>query len=169
MQFRPFLLIPIIFILLLLQSTFFAYLPIGGVYLQATVAFVIAWGLWAEPVESLTVAFIAGLLIDLLSVAPMGSSSIGLMVGLIVIQPFRVLLQNSRLVFPIILALGAMLTFRLATLLFQRLAGYPTPATTWQALPATIILHALVALPQYWFLRIISASTRRSTSRQINL
>ncbi len=168
MQFRPFLLIPIILVLLLLQSTFFAYFPIGGIYLQATVTFVIAWGLWAEPVESLTVAFIAGLLIDLLSTAPLGGSSIGLMIGLLAIQPFRVLLRNSRLVIPILLALGSMLTFRLAALLFQRIAGYPTSAEMWQTLPTTITLHALVALPQYWLLRLISAGTRPS-SRQINL
>ncbi len=167
MHLRPFLLIPIILILLLFQSTFFAYLPIGGVYLQATISFVIAWGLWAEVVESLTVAFIAGLLIDLLSTAPMGSSSIGLMAGLLAIQPFRVLLRNSRLVFPIILALGAMLMFRLATLLFQRIAGYPTSAELWRTLSATIILHALVALPLYWLLRLVSAGSR--PSRQINL
>jgi rod shape-determining protein MreD len=168
MQLRPLLLIPILLILSLLQGTFFAYIPIGDIYLQATVAFVIAWGLWAEPVESLTVAFVAGLLIDLLSAAPIGSSSIGLMLGLLAIQPFRILLRNSRLVLPIVLAIGAMLTFRLAALLFQRIAGYPTSAEMWRNLPATVILHALVALPQYWLLRIISASSRASSSRQIN-
>ena len=164
MQLRPLLLIPLILILLLLQGTFFAYVPIGGAYLQAVVALTLAWGLWAEPVESLTVAFFAGLAIDLLSTAPLGSSSVALMLALTIIQPFRVLLTNSRIVVPVVLGLGGMLTFRLTSLLFQRIAGYPIGSEAWQSLPATVILHALVALPIYWILRAISASTRRTRS-----
>lgn len=163
----PLLALPVLLPLVLLQGTLFSYLVVGGVVVQMAVVVVIAVGLWRDSAESLIWAVIAGLLLDINSMAPLGSSAIALMLAMLAIAPFRSNLAYNRVVLPILLAAIAMLVYLLASLIIYRVSGIPTIQEWVGRFPARIAVHALIAVPLYWLLQIGNLFNRRPS--QINL
>lgn len=159
--------LPVLIALILLQSTLFAYVPIAGVPVQAAVVLVLAIALWRESAESVIWAFTAGLLIDLNSIAPFGSSALALMIAIVVISPFRANLLYNRVILPFLLAVGAMVLFQLIYFLLLRLSNRPINGHVLAQLPTIVLVHALLAVPLYWLLRATNRLSRQPY--QINL
>lgn len=150
--------IPVVVLLVVLQSVFVSYLQILGVTIQIVPAFVIAWALLKGrgSADTVAFAFLAGLLVDILSISPMGLTSLALMVAVITLFPIQANIETSRLLLPIILAGVAMLTFILVNLLLMRISGY---AINWQmigTIPQNVVMHALFILPLYWVVTFIN-------------
>ncbi len=163
----PLLAIPVLLPLVLLQSALFSYVRVGGVIVQVAVVVVLAVALWRSSAETIVWAIVAGLLLDLTSIAPLGSSALALILAVLAIAPFRDNLTYNRVLLPLLLAAGAMLVYQLSYLLLLRISGIPANAAWVSELPTRIIVHAMLALPLYWLLRATGFTTRRTP--QINL
>ena len=161
MSLMPFLSIPVMAVLLVLQSAFFSYATVLGTPVQIMVVVVLAWAMWRGSAEGSVWAFFAGLFIDYGSISPMGISSAALILAVVTISPFFPNLPYNRLTLPILLAGVAMITFQLTTLLLLRLTGYPINANLLGLIPVTTVLHALVTLPVFWFVSSFRRYTRR--------
>lgn len=159
--------IPVLLLLVLLQSSLFSYLQIGGVTVQVAVLVTIAVALWRSSAEAVTWAFIAGILIDLNSIGPLGGSAFALILAVLVITPFRVTLAYNRVLLPLLLAGACTLVFLLASLIIFRIAGTPPLDDYSSQIPARVIVHALIIVPLYWMLRATNIFSRQP--EQINL
>ena len=150
--------LPVAIILAMLQAVFFSYVPVLGVTIQVLPAFVIAWALLRGRGSADTVifAFCAGILVDLLSIGPLGLTAISLMIAVVALFPIQANVETSRVILPIMLAGVAMLTFLLANLLMLQLGNYDISWNTIRIIPQTVIVHALFILPVYWLVTFIS-------------
>lgn len=72
--------IPILLLAALLNSTLMAEFRIGGGAPDLVFLLVVSWALLGDVEEALTWAVIGGVMQDLLSVAPLGTSSLGLVI-----------------------------------------------------------------------------------------
>ncbi len=158
----------LLLLLVILQSTLFGYLPIGGVIVQVAVTVVWAAALWRGSSDTLALAFVCGLLIDLGSIAPFGSSAIALTVGVVVIGQLRASLIYSRFVMPLLLAGLAQLTFLLVSVAIYRLFGYAVSANYLAQLPTMVIVYALITVLLYWLLQLFDNSRRKRVG-EINM
>jgi rod shape-determining protein MreD len=154
--------IPFLLLLLVLQVTLFSYLEAGGVTLQLIPAFVIAFALWRGSGEGLIVAFVGGMLIDLLSAGPLGSTTLALMLAVLPSGALRALLPDSRVLLPMVLAAMAMVIFSLGALLFSRLGGYPV---RWEQVQ-TVLPAALLHLPLIFVLFAVMDGIGRFLARR---
>lgn len=163
----PLLALPVLFPLVVLQGTVFAYVPIGGVVVQAAIVVTLVVALWRDSAESIIWAFVAGLLIDLNSIAPLGSTAIALIVAVIAIAPFRNNLAYNRVLLPLLLTGGMLFIFQLTTIITFRLSGSPTNADWVTLMPNRILIHTLIIVPIYWIVRSMTAVSRPTS--EINL
>lgn len=161
--------LPLLLILVAVQTTFFSYLSVLDVTIQSIPILVIAWALWRgrDSAEPLVVAFVGGFFIDLLSIGPIGVSSVALMIAVVTLTPIQANLINSRFLLPIILAGVAMFTYLLVTLIILRISGYAIAWASIANIPQSIALHAFLTMPVYWLLYFVSLPVRRRA--QINI
>ena len=116
-----FLVIPLMVVLTILQSTLLPQIPILGVVPQLWLLASIAWALLRGWQEGIIWAFIAGLLVDLFSVGPMGVTSLALMAAVGVVVLLQRSLPEYRVVIPVILTVIGTLVFWLVYLLLLRI------------------------------------------------
>jgi rod shape-determining protein MreD len=126
----------------------------------------LAWALVRGPVEGYVWAFVAGLCIDLFSAAPVGISSLALMLAVLLVTTLQQSIAINRFFIPMLLGGIGMLTFSLTTVLLLRLSGYPIVWSTLRPLLVSAVLHAFLILPFYWVINGINEriSTRIQTS-----
>lgn len=142
--------IPLFLLATVAQAALVSRLSILGITPQIIPLIVIVWGYLRGAQEGVTWAFIGGLLLDLFSVTPLGSSALTLMLAVLVMSFLRERLPGGQFLVPLMLATLAMLTFLLGDLLLLRLLGYPI---SWQSptnLPLAALFHAGMALPLLW-------------------
>lgn len=142
--------VPFFILVTVLQAALFSRLSLLGVTPQVVPLLVLAWGYVRGAHEGVTWAFVAGLLLDLFSITPIGSSSLALILAVLVAAFARERLPGGQFFMPLLLATLGMLTFLLADLLLLRLLGYPT---SWQSpvtLPLAALLHGGLMLPLLW-------------------
>lgn len=147
-----FLAVPLMIVLTVLQTAVLPRFPIVGAIVLLPFLAALSWGLLRGADEGVIWAFIAGLFMDLFSVAPLGGASLTYMIAVWLIVLIKEPLPSNRFVLPMVLAAVATLLQQILYFLFLRVFGY---GTTWAAMPPllpTIILHALFVLPLYWFL-----------------
>ncbi len=166
-NFAPLLALPVLLPLVLLQSALFSYVRVAGVTVQVAVVVVLAVALWRSSAETIIWAVIAGLLIDLGSIAPIGSSALALTFAVLAIAPFRANLNYNRVILPFLLGIVAMIVYELSYMLLLRMVGTATNSAWVAQLPTRVLVHSVLALPLYWLLRATGAVNRRTP--QINL
>lgn len=127
--------------LLAVQVAFLAYRPVLGVMIQLVPACVMAWAIGRDAAEAAVGGFVAGLLIDLLSVGPFGGTALALMIAVWPVEALRRRLPESRLLLPFLLGAVGIFTFSLAGLLLTRLSGYAIPWEAARLLLPTAVLH----------------------------
>lgn len=116
-----YLLFPLMVILTIIQSTFLPHFPIFGVVPQLSLLVIISWALLRDWQEALLWALIAGILNDLLSLAPVGASSLALMAAIAVVVILQRNLPQYRIVIPVILTIIATTIFWLVYLVIIRI------------------------------------------------
>lgn len=142
--------VPFFVLVTVLQAALFSRLSLFGVTPQIAPLLVLVWGYTRGAHEGVTWAFVAGLLLDLFSVTPIGSSALALILAVLVLTFTRDRLPGGQFFVPLLLATLGMLTFLLADLLLLRLLGYPTSWPSPVTLPLTALLHGGLMLPLLW-------------------
>jgi rod shape-determining protein MreD len=112
---------PLVIALAILQATVLHALPIFGVVPALWLVVAVAWGLFRGMREGLLVAFIGGLIIDLLSAAPLGTTSLSLMLAIVVATFLQRHLPRNQTLMPALLTALATVLFWFVYLLILRL------------------------------------------------
>lgn len=116
-----YLVIPLMAVLTILQSTLIPHFPILGVTPQLWLLATIAWALLRGWQEGIMWAFVAGVFIDLYSATPMGVTSLALMAAVGVVVLLQRNLPRYRVIIPVILTLIGTLVFWLIYLILLRI------------------------------------------------
>jgi rod shape-determining protein MreD len=116
-----YLVIPLMVVLTILQSTLLPQFPIFGVTPQLWLLATIAWALLRGWQEGIIWAFVAGLFVDLFSVTPLGVTSLALMAAVGVVVLLQRNLPAYRVVIPVILTVIGTLFFWLVYLFLLRI------------------------------------------------
>ncbi|MCS7219942.1 MAG: rod shape-determining protein MreD [Anaerolineae bacterium] len=157
---RPFLFIPLLGVLALLQSVLLPLIAILGVQPDLILLAVMSWTLLRGLVEGLVWAFIGGLWLDLLSGGPFGLSSLVLVLVVFLISLLEANLFREHIILVMVIAIGAGLLHGALYLLLLRLGGHPaaTLAALWRiVIPAAIytsLLTPIVFPPLRWLHRV---------------
>ena len=116
-----YLVIPLMVVLVILQSAVLPNFTILGVIPQLMFVATIAWALLRGLREGLVWAFVAGLLADLFSAGPLGVTSLALMAAVAITVFVQRSFPESRIIMPVVLVALATLVFWFIYLLFLRL------------------------------------------------
>lgn len=113
--------IPLVVGLAILQATVLPTLPIFGVVPGLWLVVAVGWGLFRGMREGLVVAFMGGLIIDLLSTAPLGVTSLSLILAITMATSLQRFLPKSQTLVPALLMALATVVFWFVYLLILRL------------------------------------------------
>jgi rod shape-determining protein MreD len=112
--------IPMVVLLAILQATVLPAFPLFGVIPGLWLILAVGWSLVRGMREGLILAFIGGLMIDLLSTAPLGASSISLMLAIVAVTFLqRFLPKNQTLVPALLMALATIIFWAIYLLLLR--------------------------------------------------
>jgi cell shape-determining protein MreD len=141
--------VPLLATLALLQSAVLSRLPLGG--LQILLLVVIARAMMEGMPEGLLWAFVGGIWLDLLSLSPVGGTSLAYMSTVVAIVLVQRNLPQSPLVLPLLLAPLGTAVYFFVSLSILSLLGFPV---NWQATGVTPALlgHTIAILPLYWLM-----------------
>jgi rod shape-determining protein MreD len=141
--------IPLMALLAILQSAVLPQFPILGLTPQLLFLVALAWGLHRGFNEGVFWAFVAGFFTDLLSLTPMGISSLTFMVATAVTLGLQRLLTASRFVLPVALATAATLIYLFIYAVLMRLLGNGLTMDTLLSVLPVALLHGFLVLPIY--------------------
>ncbi|MCA9925999.1 MAG: rod shape-determining protein MreD, partial [Anaerolineales bacterium] len=110
----------------------------------------ISWALLRGIDEGVIWAFIAGLFLDLMSVTPIGVTSLSFMFGILAVIWVQQAIPTSRFLLPVILAFSATLVALLVNILLLRTLQLVVDLSALSALFPMTLLHAVLILPVYW-------------------
>jgi rod shape-determining protein MreD len=147
-------------LLSILQSAVLPRFPILGLAPQMLFLVAIAWGLHRGLNEGVVWAFVAGFFTDLLSLTPMGVSSLAFMVATAVAVGLRQLLPPSRFFLPTILATVATIIYLFLHALLMRLLGNGLTMDTLLSVLPVALLHGFLVLPIYLLMDVILRTIR---------
>ncbi|HUS95049.1 MAG TPA: rod shape-determining protein MreD [Patescibacteria group bacterium] len=116
-----YLVIPLMIVLTIVQSTLLPQFPILGATPQLWLIATIAWALLRGWQEGIIWAFVAGIFVDLFSAAPLGVTSLALMAAVGVVVFLQHHLPEYRVVIPVILTVIGTLVFWLVYLILLRI------------------------------------------------
>ena len=120
-----YLVVPLLAVVTLLQSTLVSHFRIWGVFADLPLLIVVSWGVLRGPREGLIWGFVAGLMLDIFSGAPFGAATFGLMaVGLLSGLGKSTVFQ-SRIVLPMLAVLLATVIYDIIFLIVVWISGYP--------------------------------------------
>lgn len=151
----PYLFVPFLFALAVVQASAVPYLAIWGVFPDLPLLFVTAWALLNGTRQGVLWGFVAGLALDLLSGVPFGALTLSLMAvgfasGLGATVVFR-----AQVMFPVLFVFLATVLYDLILLLMVQLSG---DAVSWSGSLLRIVLpsaalNALLAPVVLWVLK----------------
>lgn len=152
--------IPLMALLAVIQSSVMPRFAIVGVVPQLLFIVALGWGMLRGLEEGLIWAFIAGVFVDLFSLAPMGISSLAFMAGVagpVLIQ--HVLPPRRLLAAMILVALGTLIYLAVYAILL-RIFGFGVSIGGLAGLLPLIIVHAVIILPIYLIFANVLRVTR---------
>ncbi len=144
---------PVMALLTLVQTAVFPRLPILGVTPSLPFLFALAWSLLRGLDEGMVWAFVAGLFMDLFTIAPVGGAALTYMGAIAAATLINDLLPPNRFLIPILL--GAFASFVQIALygIYLRLLGFNIPFSP-SALVPQVLVQTAVFLPIYWLLYV---------------
>ncbi len=156
----PLLVIPLLGLLALLQSTLLPHAAILNVWPNLVLLAVVSWTLLRGLAEGLMWAFIGGLWLDILSGGPFGLSTLTLVLVAFVISFLEASLFREHIVLVVAIVTVAGLLHGLISLSMLRLSGHPAATLTmlWRiAIPTalyTSLLTPVIFPAMRWLHRI---------------
>jgi len=153
-----YIIIPLTFLIATLQASIFPLLRFGSAQPDLLLIFVLAWAFYASSLEeSVFMAFIAGIGQDLVSVLPLGTSSIALLIMVFVIHGFRQQVYNINILMVLGFILGASLLHHIFVAVGLRFIGLGATAidTIRYVILPTLLYNLVLTLPVYVIVRWI--------------
>jgi rod shape-determining protein MreD len=147
--------IPLILLLVILQTSLLPYLQLGGVTAQLAVLAAISWGLQRGAAEGMVWAFITGMLLDAFSFAPQGTTALALMVAIFVTARVQQLLPENPVLLPVLLTALCFTLYLLLSLVILWLTGHAFSWLNVSLLLPSVVLHGLLGLPASWLARTL--------------
>lgn len=152
--------IPVMAVLAIIQSSILPGFPILGVSPQLLFLVALTWGMLRGVEEGVIWAFIAGLFVDLFSLAPMGISALAFMaaVGLPLLLQ-RILPPRRLLVAALLAALGTLIYLAVYAVVLRVFGRGISPSGLVDILPL-VAIHAVLILPIYLLLAAVIRATQ---------
>ncbi|MCD6289702.1 MAG: rod shape-determining protein MreD [Anaerolineae bacterium] len=122
----PFLFVPLLGVLTILQATLFAHITLLGVHPDLVLLAVVSWTLLRGLGEGLAWAFVGGLWIDLLSGGPFGLSALTLVLVAFLVSFLEANLFREHIVLVMLIIIGAGIARDALYLGFLRMIGQST-------------------------------------------
>jgi rod shape-determining protein MreD len=160
--------IPLLMIAALLNATVMVELRIGNGAPNLVLLLVIAWALLADVREAMFWAVIGGVMQDLFSVAPLGASSLGLVIVAFAADFAFGNINRRNLLIPPLVALAGTVVYQIGLMAVLRLVGYAVPfgiAITNVMIPA-MIYNTILIIPVF---RLIGLLHLWLTPRRVRL
>ena len=157
---NPYLAVPFLLIVSLLQSTLAPRMQIGAVWPDLPLLVVTSWALLRRPAEALAWAFLCGIVVDLTSSGPFGGTTLGLMLAAWIAGQMADGPLRWRTFLPIVTAFVCTLADHAVYGLMTLLVGQPVDpadALLRVALPAAVY-NAALSWPIY---RLLAALDQR--------
>ncbi len=151
-----YLAIPLMALLAIVQTAVLPRFAIAGVEPQLLFIVALAWGLVRGLEEGVIWAFIAGIWIDLFSVAPLGLSSLAFMAGVVAPLLLRPILPPRRLLVAVLLAVLGTLVYLTLYVVGLSAFGHGISSGLLLDLPPILVLHAVLIAPVYVLLDTIA-------------
>lgn len=150
-----YLVVPLLVIVALLQSTILPHLVIWGVFPDLPVVVVASWGLLRGTAEGSLWGFIAGLAVDLFSGAPFGSATLSLVIVGFLSGLGKTSAVQAHVALPILIAFLATIMYSLIFLLVLRISGQ---TVVWfdnliRIILPSAVLNAVLTPPIYGTMR----------------
>ncbi|MBC8099750.1 MAG: rod shape-determining protein MreD [Armatimonadetes bacterium] len=146
---------PILALAAALQATLIPQISIGGVGPDLVLLLVVAWSVNTELPQGISWALIGGIMLDLLSALPAGTSSIPLVLMVFVISGIGARFYQLGWLWLLALTLGGTLFQQAVMLLLMLLLGYRVNwITDIVAIAVPTLAYNLgLVLPVYWWVR----------------
>jgi rod shape-determining protein MreD len=160
--------IPLLILAAILDATLMAELRIGGGAPDLVFLLVVSWALLSSVQEAMLWAVIGGVLKDALSLAPLGTSALGMVVVVFVADSLFGDVRRNNLVIPPVLAAAGTVIYHLGILVVLGLVGYGVPmgeGLLYVTLP-TVIYNLILILPVF---RLAGLIHRWLTPRRVRL
>ncbi|MCA9952554.1 MAG: rod shape-determining protein MreD [Anaerolineales bacterium] len=148
--------IPFMLFLTVLQTAVLPRFPIFGIVPQLPFLLAVAWGLLRGPNEGALWGFMAGLTMDLFTIAPTGGLALTYTISVAVVSFIINALPTNRIVMPMLMAAMGTLIQQILYYLFLQLFGYSLSVTVVASLLPSILLNAFLILPFYWAMYVIN-------------
>lgn len=152
--------LPVMVLLAIIQTAILPRFPVAGVAPQILFLVALAWGLLRGLREGLIWAFIAGIWVDLFSLAPLGVSSLAFMVALAATIPLQQVLPPRRLLSAILLTGLGTLIYLLVYLATLRVFGHTISLNGLIELLPIFLLNLILIAPIYLSLQMILRAFR---------
>jgi rod shape-determining protein MreD len=152
--------IPLMALLAILQAGVLEQFPILGLTPQLPFLAALAWGLLHDVEEGALWAFTAGFFADLLSLTPMGVSSLAWLTAVSLAVFIARRFPTSRFLIPMLMGGLASLIALLLSVLLLWITGYQPAPAGLTGLPPLAVLHTLLILPIYWLTYTIEQTVR---------
>lgn len=165
---NPYVSVPFLFFLSLLQSTAWTRLQIGGIWPDILLLVVMSWALLRGIGEAALWAFVGGLGLDLLSSGPFGASAAGLLVVVLLTSALQSGVFRGRTLLPLLTAILVTPMFHAVYLFGMLLIGQRIDvldAVTRVILPQAVY-NAALSLFVY---RIMAGIHRRISPRPLEV
>lgn len=155
-----YLVVPILAVVAILQTTLVPNLTIWGVFANLPLLIVVCWGLLRGPREGALWGFIAGLMVDLLSGAPFGAATLSLIVVGFLAGLGEATVFRASIVLPMVVMFLATVVYDLLFLLIVQISGQPVALldSIWRLVLPSALLNA--ALTPIFFLTMRWLYTR---------
>ncbi len=121
--------------------------------------FALAWSLLSSVEEGLVWGFIAGLFMDIFTIAPVGGLSLTYMMAILAVSLVSGMLPANRVAIPLLAAIMATVVQQILYALYLRLFGLAF-GLSLASLVQIVVLQAVLILPIYWLLNLIQRSLR---------
>ena len=157
------LLVILLFLLIVLQSALLPALGMQGVRPDMVLLAVVGWGLAVNPRQALLGAILGGLLLDLFSTLPQGTSLLALLPVAVMTELREVDIIGGRLALtPLLTFLGSLMYYGIALFILY-VTGRSLNAVTILTnivIPATM-MNTLLSLPTLWLILTLAHWARR--------
>jgi len=148
---------PILALAAAAQSTFMPQVRVLNGQPDLVFLIVLAWAIHATPVQAVIWAFVGGIMQDLLSVAPLGTSTLGMILMIALLEGLRSQLARIGLITYIGLVLVGGFVIKivlLIVLIFNGFSIQPVSTFTDNILPS-VAYNLVVMLPIYAIVRFV--------------
>ncbi len=152
MRYSIYVAIPLMLFLAVLQTAVLPRFSILEMSPQLPFLVALAWGLLHSWEEGIVWAFVAGLSMDIFSIAPFGATALVYLVAVTAVLLLNNAFPTSRVLMPMLTAAIATVIAFILDLLLLRIFGILNSLQALTFLPTLVLLNSITILPIYWFI-----------------